>query len=175
MILADIWQNPVFVPIFISVVSGLLGAIILDIYIHIKKGTKKAVERRKKEKQDEFKEIVVPCIEEAIKPLSDKMTVVEKKVDTIAENDLPVLKQANRDSLRNQLFASYRYCRKTGFRSIEDTKNWESMYESYIALGGNGFIPELKTKFEAIPLEDLSLLKVVVNEQTKKQQKKDKK
>jgi len=164
----------ILVTILIAAATALAGAIAVDIYVHLKNKSKKAMERHKKEKQEEFKEIVVPCIEEAIKPLSDKMTDVEEKVDSMAENDLPLLKQANRDSLRNQLFASYRHCAKLGFRTMEDTKNWEAMYDSYVALGGNGFMPEIKEKFMKIPLEDLALLKTVVRPQntTKKTNKK---
>jgi hypothetical protein len=105
----------------IAVASSVFGAMVLDIYLHFKNKGKKAIEKRKKEKQDEFKEVVVPCIEDAIKPLSDKLSDVEQKVDAMAGNDLPLLKQANRDSLRNQLFASYRHCAKLGYRTIEDT------------------------------------------------------
>ena len=158
-ILASIWDNTTFTAIFISVVSALGGAVVLDLYLHIKNRTKKAIDRRKKEKTEEYKEIVVPCIEDAIKPLNEKMTDVEAKVDIMATTDLPQLKQANRDSLRNQLFASYRHCAKLGYRSVEDTTNWDAMYESYVALGGNGFIHELRDKFHAIPLEDLALMK----------------
>ena len=48
------------------------------------------------------------------------------------------------------------------------------MYDSYVALGGNGFMPEIKEKFMKIPLEDLALLKTVVRPQntTKKTNKK---
>lgn len=158
-ILASIWDNTTFTAIFISVVSALGGAVVLDLYLHIKNRTKKAIDKRKKEKTEEYKEIVVPCIEDAIKPLNEKMTDVEAKVDIMATTDLPQLKQANRDSLRNQLFASYRHCAKLGYRSVEDTTNWDAMYESYVALGGNGFIHELRDKFHAIPLEDLALMK----------------
>ena len=147
--------------IIISVASAVFGAIAVDLYVHFKNKSKKAIEKRKEEKKEEFKEIVMPCIKDAIKPLGDKMSDVEKKVDNMADNDLPLLKQANRDSLRNQLFASYRHCAKLGYRSVEDTTNWDAMYDSYLALGGNGFIPELHDKFHAIPLEDLALMKTV--------------
>ena len=159
VILTSIWENTTFTAIFISVVSALGGAIILDLYLHIKNRTKKAIERRKKEKTEEYKEIVVPCITDAIQPLNEKMSDVETKVDRMATTDLPQLKQANRDSLRNQLFASYRHCAKLGYRSVEDTTNWDAMYDSYVALGGKGFIHELRDKFHAIPLEDLALMK----------------
>lgn len=155
--------DPTVLTILIAVASTVLGVAGTDLYVHFKNKTKKAVEKRKNEKKEEFKEVVMPCITEAIQPLSDKLTDVERKVDNIADNDLPLLKQANRDSLRNQLFASYRHCAKLGYRSVEDTTNWDAMYDSYIALGGNGFIPELYTKFHAIPLEDLALMRAAVN------------
>jgi len=124
MVLAEVVKaSEIWVPIVVAVASAVGGAMALDIYLHFKNKGKKAVEKRKEEKREEFKEIVVPCIEDAIKPLSDKLTDVEQKVDAMAESDLPLLKQANRDSLRNQLFASYRHCAKLGYRTIEDTQN----------------------------------------------------
>ena len=123
VILTSIWENTTFTTIFISVMSALGGAVVLDLYLHFKNKTKKAIDKHKQEKTEEYKAIVVPCITEAIQPLNDKLSDVEKKVDTIADTDLPQLKQANRDSLRNQLFASYRHCAKLGYRSVEDTTN----------------------------------------------------
>ena len=176
MILAEVVKaSEIWVPIVVAIGSAVGGAIGLDIYLHFKGKGKKAVERRKEERKEEFKEVVLPCIEEAIKPLSEEVSEVKKTVDTIAENELPLLKQANRDSLRNQLFASYRHCAKLGYRSVEDTTNWDAMYDSYIALGGNGFIPELHDKFHAIPLEDLALMKTVGNINNKKDAKKSNK
>ena len=46
------------------------------------------------------------------------------------------------------------------------------MYDSYIALGGNGFMPEIKAKFEKIPLEDLALMRTVANNNKKRTTKK---
>ena len=164
MILADVVKaSEIWVPIVVAVASAVGGAIGLDIYLQIKNKGKKAKEKRKEEREEEFKSIAVPCIQDAIKPLTDDVAEVKKAVDNIADNELPLLKQANRDSLRNQLFASYRHCAKLGYRSVEDTTNWDAIYDSYVALGGNGFIHELRDKFHAIPLEDLSLMRSVIN------------
>jgi len=109
----------------------------------------------------------VPCIQNAIKPLGDQIAGVEKDVQAMKNVDLPMLKQANRDSLRNQLFASYRHCVKVGYRTLEDTENWEYMYNSYIDLGGNGFIPTLREQFLRIPMEDFGVLKVTNTKEKK--------
>lgn len=144
-----------WITILIAVASTVLGVVATDIYLRIKNKTKKAIEKRKQEKQDEFKEIVVPCIKEAIQPLETKINDVETSMNTVTQTDLPMLKRANRDSLRNQLFASFRHCDKVGYRTLEDTQSWEFMYASYLELGGNSFIPTLHDQFLALPLETM--------------------
>ena len=109
--------------IIVSVACTILGAIAADIYIRIKARTKKAIEKRKKERQEEFKDSILPCITDAIKPLSEKIDSLEVEIKSVKDTDLPILKRANRDSLRNQLFASFRHCDKVGYRTIEDTQS----------------------------------------------------
>jgi hypothetical protein len=61
--------------------------------------------------------------------------------------------EGTKNSLRNDLLKYYYDCLKKGYRSEKDTHNFEGMYTSYIALGGNSFIKdEIYPKFhEEIP------------------------
>ena len=161
--------NPTVLAILVSVASAILGAAGVDLYIHFKNKTKKSIERRKKEHQEEMKEAILPCIQEAIKPIGDKIDDIDNDVREIKNSDIPMLKNANRDSLRNQLFAAYRHCDKIGYRTTEDTENFLHMKESYEKLGGNGVITDIHTQFMNLPLENLESVKY--RSQTKKTKK----
>jgi hypothetical protein len=151
--------NPTVLAILVSVASAILGAAGVDLYIHFKNKTKKAIEKKKKEHREELKEALLPCIAEAIKPMSDKLDDIDKDVQEIKNEDLPMLKNANRDSLRNQLFAAYRHCDKIGYRTTEDTENFLHMKDSYESLGGNGVIADIHKQFMNLPLENLESVK----------------
>ena len=163
--------NPTVLAILVSVASAILGAAGVDLYIHCKNKTKRAIEKKKKERQDEMKEAILPCIEEAIKPMSDKIDTVEKDVQEIKNDDLPKLKMANRDSLRNQLFATYRHCDKIGYRTTEDTENFLHMKDSYEKLGGNGVIADIHEQFMNLPLENLESVKYKAQQNNKRAKK----
>jgi hypothetical protein len=63
--------------------------------------------------------------------------------------------EGTKNSLRNDLLKYYYDCLKKGYRSEKDTHNFEGMYTSYIALGGNSFIKdEIYPKFH----EEIELL-----------------
>lgn len=152
-------MDTTLVTIIVSVACTVLGAVAVDLYVHFKNKTKKAIEKHKKERQEELKEALMPCIEEAIKPVSDKIDDIDKDVQQLKNEDLPMLKNANRDSLRNQLFAAYRHCDKIGYRTTEDTENFLHMKESYERLGGNGVIADIHAQFMNLPLENLESVK----------------
>ena len=152
-------DTSVLITILVAVASTVLGVAGTDLYVHIKNRTKKAIDKKKKERQQELEESLVPCIEKAIKPMSDKIDVIDADVQQLKNEDLPVLKLANRDSLRNQLFATYRHCDKIGYRTTEDTENFLHMKESYERLGGNGVIADIHAQFMNLPLENLESVK----------------
>ncbi len=162
-------DTSILITILVSVASAVLGVAGTDLYVHIKNRTKKAIDRKKKERQEELEESLVPCIEKAIKPLSDKIDSMDQDVQEVKNVDLPMLKNANRDSLRNQLFAAYRHCDKIGYRTTEDTENFLHMKDSYESLGGNGVIADIHRQFMNLPLENLESVKYrSQNRKTKK-------
>lgn len=121
--------------IFIAVMSTLLGAIALDTYSRLKARSKKVLEKKKAEEDERFKKL--------IEPLQAELSKVS--------GDLKNISEGVRDSLRNQLHTLYKHCLKVGFRTSEDTQNFEHMFESYTKLGGNGYMVTVHTSFLALP------------------------
>lgn len=159
--------------LLLGAAGAVISAIAVDIYVHVKNKTKKAIAKKKKQQQEELKEALMPCIEDVIKPISDKIDDIDKDVQQLKNVDLPMIKNADRDSLRNQLFAAYRHCDKQRYRTVEDTENFLHMKESYERLGGNGVIADIHNQFMNLPLENLE--SVQYRSQNKKPQKKEKK
>lgn len=123
--------------VLLSVLGTLLGAIVMDVYVHIKVKSKKHLDKKKAEAETELKEVITQTI--------------DPKLGKIQE-DIKVLKVAVRDSLRNQLLAVYQHCVKHNGRTVEETENWEYMYSSYTALEGNSFIVVLHDEFLELPV-----------------------
>lgn len=145
--------DPTLLAILTSAASAALGALAVDIYVHFKDRTKKALNKRKKERQEELQEAIAPCIDAAVKPINEKIARMEKDVQEIKNDDLPILKDANRDSLRNQLFAAYKHCSKIGYRTMDDTENFDHMFESYKKLNGNGMMIDIHKHFMGLPIK----------------------
>lgn len=56
--------------------------------------------------------------------------------------------------LRDRLVQGYKYYSHQGYADINDRNNLENVYVQYHALGANGVMDDLRTKFLALPLED---------------------
>jgi len=131
--------------ILLTALGALAGAILVDIFVHIKSSSKKYVEKRKREEEAEHRAIIEDVLKE-------QLVDIKQDLHSIKAEDLPALKEAVCDSLRNQLLAVYRHCEKLGYRTYEDSQNWEYMYASYIKLGGNTFIIALHDDFNELEL-----------------------
>lgn len=60
--------------------------------------------------------------------------------------------QADRDMLRDAMLRTYHNCYEVkGWISMNDLESFQHMYESYIALGGNGMIPGIRDKIMSLP------------------------
>jgi len=80
-----------------------------------------------------------------------EILAVKKEVTTIKKEDIKLLAAANRDSLRNQLLTVFRECQAKGYKTTEDIRNFEYMFDSYKALGGNSFMIDIAKQMEHIP------------------------
>lgn len=60
--------------------------------------------------------------------------------------------QADRDMLRDAMLRTYHNCYEVkGWISMNDLESFQHMYDSYIALGGNGMIPSVREKIMGLP------------------------
>ena len=56
--------------------------------------------------------------------------------------------------LRDRLLESYRFCKRNGYASDSDRRNFNNMYLQYHALGANGVMDDVRDKFFALPIGD---------------------
>lgn len=154
--------------------TALFGAILVDIYTRVKQGSKKIVDLHKKEKEQNERELIADVVKEVmspscsnlelikdklvtietevegLKPIKDDVIEIKKEISNITNSDIPLLKCANRDSLRNQLLVVFRQCEEKGYRTTEDIRNFEYMFDSYKKLGGNSFMINIAEEFSHI-------------------------
>ena len=84
--------------------------------------------------------------------ISDKLSPIEDDIHKFGEQ-LTTQQQAIQAGLRNDLIAVYHECKRNGYRSETDTKNYYDMLEAYHKLGGNSYIKDVTKEFEEIPLK----------------------
>lgn len=137
--------------------TGLVGLIIADIYLFFKMRGKKAIDKHKEEKELEQRKLIAEVVKEVMAPscgnlqiIKDELVEVKREIDEIKTEDIKILKAANRDSLRNQLLNHWRQCKQKGYRTTEDIRNFEYMYESYTKLKGNSFILDIAKQFDEL-------------------------
>lgn len=54
--------------------------------------------------------------------------------------------------LRDRLLQVYAECKRNGSASFVDRENFENLYKQYHALGANGVMDDVRTKFLNLPL-----------------------
>lgn len=131
--------------------TALFGAILIDIYTRIKQGSKKIVEKKKKENKEELVGIIKGVVQEELKPIKKDVVEIKEEITIIKVDDINILRAANRDSLRNQLLVVFRECQSKGYKTVEDTRNFEYMFDSYKNLGGNSFMLDIAEQMKHIP------------------------
>ena len=55
--------------------------------------------------------------------------------------------------LRDRLLQCFQHCRKQGFATSDERRNFENMYVQYHALGGNGVMDDVRHRFFDLPME----------------------
>lgn len=132
----------------ISGITALIGLIIGDVYTRIKKNGKKARERKKKEHEEEIRKI----LKEEVTPLKEKITEANNRIKEIQDNDLDILKKANRDSLRYQLYRIYDTC--IFYTTADSRYSEKELFDSYRKLDGNHDCQLRHDKFISLPHEE---------------------
>lgn len=131
--------------------TALFGAILVDIYTRIKQGSKKIVEKKKAENKADLTATIKEIVKDELQPVKQSMTDIKNEITIIKVEDIKLLRAANRDSLRNQLLVVFRECQSKGYKTVEDTRNFEYMFESYKNLGGNSFMLDIAEQMKHIP------------------------
>ncbi len=134
--------------ILISVISALAGGIFLDIYAHVKTRTRKALEQKSEHEKSQIR-----CVlKEELKPLNEETKRTSSLIEDIKNNDLEVLKKANRDSLRYQLYRIYD--KSLDYTTADARYSEKELYNSYKNLDGNHECELRHEKFLNLPHEE---------------------
>lgn len=144
-------MNDILLTILISLVTSLLGAIVVDIYTRVKRSSKKAIDKHKQEQIDEMRGLIKDTMKDSLVGVSKEVNDIKHDVSEIYTKDIPQLREANICSLRDQLTNMFVRCKIQKFRTLQDTENATHMFASYRTLGGNSYVPELMEEFMALP------------------------
>lgn len=90
--------------------------------------------QRKQERKDEMAEIV----DEALKPVIERIDKLEGKVDDI-QKDRQLEKDGTVVTMRIKLMELHDLYMKRGWCSTHEKATWEELFSKYKALGGNHF------------------------------------
>lgn len=112
--------------------------------------------RDEKIRQERIKDVT-----DVLKPISDKIDKIDKKLDATAEGTLA--------SLRNDILTLYYKCCEKGYRNDYDYQNIHEMYDAYKELDGNSFITDIMKRFDDLPVKETTVPTKTVERKTKKQ------
>lgn len=102
-----------------------------------RKEIKEAVDRIAKQNDEQY--IMIASQDEKISSLYDDVKALREQGN---QNS-----QADRDMLRDAMLRTYHNCYEVkGWISVNDLESFQHMYDSYIALGGNGMMPSVREK-----------------------------
>lgn len=107
---------------------------------------KELADYKKQEADEKLTETLNNTIQEAIKPLTEKIDGLDKKLAATAEGTLA--------TLRNDILTCYYRCREKGYRNDYDYQNIHDLYEAYVALDGNSFVEDIMNRFDNLPVKE---------------------
>lgn len=114
------------------------------------------------ERQEEVREVVI----EVVEPVKEDVIKLKENSNINNTGTCAVLK--------DRLYQLFRYCAiQKGYTEAQDRENFENMYKSYHALGGNGVMTEIHDKFMHIPTEEEYVMKQNQIKATKRKSKKE--
>lgn len=144
--------------------TTLAGALVADIIVRVKTSGKKYINRRKAEQRGE----IIDIFTEATRPLKDDLNKVNEQLDDLIRTDLHILKKANRDSIRTQLYEIYDRCEL--YKTTNDIETESELFDSYKALMGNHGCDARHDRFIKLPIKEE--LNVSSQQPSKKRQEK---
>lgn len=132
----NIWQA-----IATTALGALVTLIVGMIFNFIKNGSKKAIEKRKIQREEELKK----TIDESLQP-------IVKKIDELQENNL-LIRKAVQANIRVELRDRYDEYLRKGYAPLNIREDLEALYTAYHNLGRNGVMDNLREKFMQLPVE----------------------
>ena len=153
-----------------AAISGIIGYILQrTIYKRaeekdkLKAEQEKEIEEEKKElenlRDEKIRQERIDDIRSILKPISEKIDKIDKKLDATAEGTLA--------SLRNDILTLYYKCCEKGYRNDYDYKNIHDMYDAYRDLDGNSFITDVMDRFDKLPVKENTVPTKVVSRKNK--------
>ena len=130
----------------------LAALIIGDIYSRAKLNGKKYKEHKKAEEDVRLKKIVTEVMQKENQDIKKDIEETKQIICDIKSDDIDILKKANRDSLRNQLYDMYDRCIE--YKTNSDIENEAEMFDSYKRLKGNHGCDDRHELFKKLPTED---------------------
>ena len=106
--------------------SSLIGLVVADIYKSIKNRSKKHLEQIKRDRQEEFREVV-----------HDELEPVKEEVGCI-KSDLGLVKNGLQKDLYVDLVHLYNEYKERGYCTVGEKRDYDSIYWAYHNLGKNG-------------------------------------
>ena len=70
-----------------------------------------------------------------------------------SKSETDALKTGLRALLRDRLYELYRECRRAGGATRLERESFACLYKQYRALGGNGVLRDLRSKFLSLPIK----------------------
>lgn len=134
---------------------GVSGLLLYFVKRHYEK--KDEAFREGKAERKELKE----AIEKIAKQNDEQYAMIEsqwKKIESLSDSIKNLTEQsgknsqADRDMLRDAMLRVYHDCYEVkGWISVNELENFQHMFDSYIALNGNGMIPGIRQKIINLP------------------------
>lgn len=100
-----------------------------------------------KKPKEMIKNIAAEAQKEENKEIKELLESINEKIDSNKEGTLACL--------RHEITELYHKCSSKQAISLNTKKDLISLYEAYIALGGNSYIKELWKELEDIPIEKI--------------------
>lgn len=147
---------PTWLTIFLALGGSTLIALVVQGIAHLisERGKRKAreieeavQEKRQRERIQEMRDV----IKEEVNPIKGQVDSIAQMVNALQTEDISVLKEANKDSLRNQLYILYDRCYL--YKTDDDIENEAHMFKSYTALNGNSGCHARHNIFLQLPTE----------------------
>jgi hypothetical protein len=170
---------PVWATVLLSVLggTGIVGLITTAVWNHIMNKKKLDAEKIRKYDMERQDEHTVEIIKKEIQPLLDmvkeEFIALNEKIDKNTKKtqeyrtSITEKLEANNTAteantkativvLRDRMRCSLEFCKRQGYKTVDDVRIWNELFGEYVDLGGNHFkefVNAWKEDMDALPME----------------------